>query len=210
MVTPGNVTADIGCDHAYTGIYLVQSGISPRVIAMDLRPGPLDTARENVSSEGVSDRIELRLSDGLQGLAQGEADTVLISGMGGPLILSILEKNLQKALSASELILSPQSDVEDFPEGLKKLGFTVSETRIVEEADKYYFVLRCVKDDGTEYPQDVTPHDVWLGFLEREIVNNRKILDRLKADDGEKAAVRREELYERNRRIEDEINRLRN
>ncbi len=210
MVTPGNVTADIGCDHAHTGIFLVQKGISPRVIAMDLRPGPLDKARENVASEGVSDKVVLRLSDGLDAFTPGEADTILISGMGGPLILSILERNPDKALSASELILSPQSDVEEFSEGIKKLGFSITETRIVEEADKYYFVFRAVKGDGTEYLNDVTPHDVWLGFLEKELANDRKIIGKLEADDGEKAAVRREELYERNRRIQDEINRLRN
>ena len=208
LVSPGHTVADVGCDHAHTGIYLVQAGISPRVIAMDLRPGPLEKAKENVLAEGVAEEIDLRLSDGLQALTEGETDTVLISGMGGPLILSILEKALSKARAAKELILSPQSDLEGFREGLSKLGFGVTETLIVRE-DKFYFVFKAaygVKDTAAE-PK---PAEVWLEYLTKEAEVRKRIFDKLEAGNGEKAVARRSELYDEIRRIEDEINRMRN
>ena len=86
MVSTGGVVADIGCDHGYLSIYLLESGKKDRAIAMDVRPGPLSSAEENIRLAGLSDSIELRLSDGLEKLSIGEADTVVIAGMGGPLM----------------------------------------------------------------------------------------------------------------------------
>ncbi len=220
FVTPGNTVADVGCDHAHTGIFLVQAGISPRVIAMDLRKGPLELAKENVLREGMKEKIELRLSDGLDKLAAGETDTILISGMGGPLILEILKKNIQKALAARELVLSPQSDLEGFPEGLRSLGFEIGKTGIVKEDDKFYFVFRACpiengenRSTGTECERSFPvpePAEVWTEFLEKEKEIKRRVLKKLEADNGEKASLRRGELYNDIRRIEDEINRMRN
>jgi tRNA (adenine22-N1)-methyltransferase len=73
MVTPGTVITDVGCDHGFVSVYLVQKGISPRVIAMDVRSGPLEHAREHIREYGLEDRIETRLSDGLHSLKTGEA-----------------------------------------------------------------------------------------------------------------------------------------
>ena len=210
MVTVGNTVADIGCDHAYTGIYLVSSGISPHVIAMDLRPGPLEKAKENIAAEGLEDRIEIRLSDGLDGLADNKTDTILISGMGGPLILNILKKNIRKARSADELILSPQSDLEEFPEGLKKLGFGIEEIKIVADEEKFYFVFKAAFGTDTEEGLRPEPADVWAACLKSEEAKKKLILKKLEAENGEKAAERRREIHEDIRRIEDEINRMRN
>ena len=74
MVTPGTVITDVGCDHGFVSVYLVQKGLSPRVIAMDVRSGPLERAREHIREYGLQDRIETRLSDGLHGLKTGEAN----------------------------------------------------------------------------------------------------------------------------------------
>ncbi len=216
LVTPGNRVADIGCDHAHTGIYLVQAGITSRVLAMDLRRGPLEKAEENVRGVGLGDKIELRLSDGLTALKENEADTILISGMGGPLILSILEKGIKKAEKAKELVLSPQSDLEGFEDGLNKLGFVAQLVRITEDEGKFYFVYRAVPKSGNETGQssrserEILPKDIYIRYLMKECESRRDILQKLKADDGEKAALRRTEIYNEIRRIEDEINRMRN
>ena len=218
MVTPGNSVADIGCDHAHTGIFLIQSGTSPRVLAMDLRKGPLEKAKENVTGAALSDRIDLRFSDGLKALENGETDTILISGMGGPLILSIIERDLEKAKAAKELILSPQSDLEGFEEGLKNLGFVAREVRIAEEDGKFYFVYRAVPkekdicgDDTEDLNNDlkILPADIYLKYLSKEAETKKSVLKKLGSDSGEKAAARREEIYSDIRRIEDEINRMR-
>ncbi len=219
MVTPGNSVADVGCDHAHTGIFLIQSGVSPKVIAMDLRRGPLEKAEENVKEAGLIDRIELRLSDGLQMLKEGETDTILISGMGGPLILSILEKGLEKAKASKELILSPQSDLENFEEGLVNLGFVAQAVRIEEDEGKFYFIYRavpknegCTAKDNSDDPgisPEVLPKNIYLKYLEKEKASKEAVLKKIKADSGEKAAERRNGLYNDIRRIEDEINRMR-
>lgn len=82
LIKKGSKVADIGTDHGYLPIFLVKSGITDRVIAMDVRKGPLKKAEDNTRAFCVSDQIELRLSDGLAALEKGEADTVTISGMG--------------------------------------------------------------------------------------------------------------------------------
>ena len=87
MVTKGNRLADVGCDHGYLSIWLVSEKTVPSAIAMDVRPGPLSRARENITRYGLEDYIETRLSDGLAKLEPGEGDTLVIAGMGGPLIV---------------------------------------------------------------------------------------------------------------------------
>ena len=94
MVTPGRVTADIGCDHGLVSAYLVDMGICPKVYAMDVAEGPLESAKKNTRE--FSDRIELRLSDGFEALEKGETDCAIIAGMGGHLVLSILEGGMEK------------------------------------------------------------------------------------------------------------------
>ena len=109
LIKKGSKVADIGTDHGYLPIFLVKSGITDRVIAMDVRKGPLKKAEDNTRAFCVSDQIELRLSDGLAALEKGEADTVTISGMGGRLIQSILTNGMEKLDKSTRLIVSPQS-----------------------------------------------------------------------------------------------------
>ena len=89
-VTCGGVVADIGCDHGFTSIYLIENKMADHVIAMDINKGPLERAKDHVREYNMENDIELRLSDGAKELVPGEADTLLISGMGGMLITKIL------------------------------------------------------------------------------------------------------------------------
>ena len=114
MVTPGTVITDVGCDHGFVSVYLVQKGISPRVIAMDVRSGPLEHAREHIREYGLEDRIETRLSDGLHSLKTGEAAGMICAGMGGPLMEKILTEGREQAKEFRELILQPQSEIPHF------------------------------------------------------------------------------------------------
>lgn len=92
MVRKGVVAADIGTDHAYLPSYLVLSGICPRALACDLRKGPLENAAETLEHWNIADKISLRLSDGLDELSAGEADDIIMAGMGGILIAKLLER----------------------------------------------------------------------------------------------------------------------
>ena len=110
-VTGGNRVADVGCDHAYIAIHLAENNIAPRVVAMDVNKGPLSKAMENIEIRGLEDRIETRLSDGLARLNPGEADTVVIAGMGGALMVRILTEGESALKEVKELILQPQSEI---------------------------------------------------------------------------------------------------
>ena len=83
LVTAGNRVCDVGCDHGYISIYLVQSRKAPCVLAMDVNRGPLQRASEHVKAAGLEKYITLRLSDGLLAFRKGEADTLVCAGMGG-------------------------------------------------------------------------------------------------------------------------------
>lgn len=192
MVTAGNRVCDVGCDHGFVPIYLVQQGKSPRVLAMDLREGPLRAAREHVAAYGLDGQIETRLSDGLHNYNIGEADTLICAGMGGGLMLRILAQESKKAASFQELILQPQSEIEQFRRFLRENGFRIHDEEILLEEGKFYQVIRAVpgmKEEenklckladryGPVLLQKRTP--VFLSFLEREAALYEEILENLR------------------------------
>ena len=120
FVEPGESAADVGTDHGHVPVELVRRTIVKKAVAMDVRKGPLERAEEHVEEVGLSGKIELRLSDGLAKLKAGEADTVVIAGMGGKLTCRILEQGRHVWENWSEgkerLILSPQSEQDEAPD----------------------------------------------------------------------------------------------
>ena len=146
MVTPGNRVCDVGCDHGFLSIYLVQQGISPGVIAMDVRSGPLSRCAEHVAQYGLEEYIDMRLSDGLTALQPGEADTMICAGMGGRLMQKILTEGREVAAGFKELILQPQSELMAFREFLRKQGYRTVEENMIEEEGKYYPMMRVVPE----------------------------------------------------------------
>lgn len=145
MVTVGNRVADVGCDHGFVSIYLVQNGLSPHVMAMDVRTGPLSRAEEHVKERNLSDYIEIRLSNGLAAYNLGEADTLICAGMGGRLMQRIILDAGDKINDFSELILQPQSDIPQFRRFIKSMGYEIVDEKIILEDGKYYFPMKAVK-----------------------------------------------------------------
>ncbi len=147
LVTPGQRLADVGCDHAYLPIELVRTGRIPSALAMDVKEGPLERARTHIVEAGLTDRIETRLSDGLEALGEDEADTVLLAGMGGLLICRILTDRPMPE-SVTELVLAPQSEAADVRRRIRVLGFTLVDEDMVLEDGKYYPLLKARRDHG--------------------------------------------------------------
>lgn len=142
MVTAGNRVADVGCDHGYVSIYLVQRGISPYVIAMDVNKGPLLRAKEHIEGERLTDYIELRLSDGVDALCIGEADTVICAGMGGRLIVRILEQNADITSHMKEWVLQPQSELSLVRAYIRSRGCMIADETMIYEDGKFYPVIK--------------------------------------------------------------------
>ena len=142
MVTPGMRVVDVGCDHGFVSISLVQRGISPGVLAMDVRKGPLSRAQEHIEEYGYTEYIETRLSDGLQEYREGEADCLICAGMGGRLMMRILTESREKAYQLQELILQPQSELPVFRKFLRAEGYRLLDENILCEDGKYYFMMK--------------------------------------------------------------------
>lgn len=144
MIPEGKVVADVGCDHARVAIWLVKNGIVPRVIATDLRPGPLSHADANIAYFHCEDRIETRLSDGLANLRPSEAEVILIAGMGGALTVHILSEGIERMQEAEELILQPQSERGAVRRFLLTHGFVITEEKCCVEDGKFYNSIHAV------------------------------------------------------------------
>lgn len=141
FVSEGNRTADIGTDHGFLPIYLIQSGKCPQAIAMDIRKGPLERAREHIAAAGLGGLIQTRLSDGMQALERGEADSAVITGMGGQTVIHILEEAREILPDLKELVLEPQSDTAKVRRYLREHKMEIDREALVQEAGKFYPVL---------------------------------------------------------------------
>ncbi len=146
MVTTGNRVCDVGCDHGFIPIWLAEQKISPKVLAMDVRSGPLGAAKEHIAERGLDSCIETRLSNGLHNYNVGEADTLICAGMGGGLMMRILSEEPDKAASFQEMILQPQSEIEQFRAGLREMGYRIIDEIMIEEEGKFYPMMRAEKD----------------------------------------------------------------
>lgn len=207
MVSMGNRVCDVGCDHGFVSVYLVEQGISPGVLAMDVRKGPLSAAAEHVAERGLTSCIETRLSDGLHNYKIGEADTLVCAGMGGRLMMRILSEDREKTDSFKEMVLQPQSDIESFRRFLYEQGYHIAEENMIEEDGKFYPMMRVVKAEvSQEVPDPLVCRygplllqnrsQVLLSFLKREERIYGEILEslRLQGLSDEKRQARHAEV----------------
>ena len=138
---------DVGTDHAHIPIRLLMDGMIDRSIAMDVIEGPLEKARQNIALYGANDRIELRLSDGLDAYRAGEAEGLVIAGMGGRIMSRILLREPDKTLDFEEIVLQPQADPEYVRRAVRELGLFIDREEIVLEDNKYYPVMHVVHEE---------------------------------------------------------------
>lgn len=144
MVSKGLNVADIGCDHAYLSIYLVRENIVPKAIACDINKGPIDIAKNNIEVAGLTKKIDVRLANGLAGIKPGEAQSIVIAGMGGPLIVDILSQGKDVTDKAKELILEPQSEVSKVRHYLEDNGFCIISESFICDENKFYPIIKAV------------------------------------------------------------------
>ncbi len=208
MVSPQSFAiADIGCDHAYVSIALRQRDMVHKVIAMDVRKGPLAIAKNNVMQYGLEDTITLRLSDGLEQLQPDEVDAIIIAGMGGLLMLRILEEGRlvwKETKKQPAFILQPQSDIDQVRHYLYKNDYSIDRECMLIDEGKYYTVISakpgkkeniCMPPEGWLYGMYNLEHRdaVLRDFLEKEWSTLQQIQKNLK-EVVEKAAQNEQEV----------------
>lgn len=209
FVTAGYITADIGTDHAYIPIYLIEQNISPKVFAMDINEGPLLRASDHVSAYGYEKKIILRQSDGMKALEEGEAQSIVIAGMGGGLVVKILSDSWKVTCSLKECVLQPQSEIAKVRTFLLEHGFSFVDESMVLEDGKFYPMMKVVPPSKVHPSEEWTKcqirygkllleskHPVLKLFLEKEIAVKEGLINKLKKQAGEYANQRIKELTE--------------
>ena len=162
----GAFFADIGSDHAYLPIYVCQLDPSAKGIAGELNQGPFEAAVSHVRGNQLSDRIDVRKGDGLTVIAQDPIDTVVICGMGGGLIRSILAEGKTYLTHVKRLVLQPNVDSHYLREWLVMNSFNLVTEEILKEDGHIYEIL--IADKVSERVT-LSPKDIFFGpFLRRE------------------------------------------
>ena len=164
LVRPGSRLADIGTDHAYLPVHLVQAGVCPSAIASDIGAGPLEAARRTVTERGLTSEIALRLGDGLATVTADEVEDIAIAGMGGETIAAILEAAPWVKDARLRLILQPMTRAEDLRRWLLTNGFSVIEEHLIIDGRHLYPVL------AAEYTATTCEDDLLIygGFFTAE------------------------------------------
>ena len=166
FVPQGAILLDVGSDHAYLPIELVESGRIKGAIAGEVVEGPYQSAVKNVEAYGLEEKIQVRLANGLAAFEEADQVSVItIAGMGGRLIATILEEGLDKLANVERLILQPNNREDDLRIWLQDHSFQIVAESILEEAGKFYEIL--VVEAGQ---MKLSASDVRFGpFLSKEV-----------------------------------------
>lgn len=148
LVPFGASVADIGCDHGYLSMYLASSGKCKKIIATDVNELPLQKAIYNFSVYNLNQKIDTRLGNGLAPINKKEVDTVIIAGMGGELIASIIDYAKKDNKVFSKYILQPMSRPENLRKYLCENGFKITAEHLVEEKERLYTIIE--SEEGNE------------------------------------------------------------
>ncbi len=203
FVSPCNCAADVGTDHGFVPISLALDNVISHGIAMDINEGPLSKAREHISEFDLGSVIETRNSDGLSGLKSGEADTVIITGMGGELMIRIMDGGRLLWDDVTDWILSPQSKLYEVRTFLCGNGFEICREAMIEEDSKFYTIMDVRRGKSLLFSpwemmygpcliRDKDP--VLMRYLEREHDLTSGIINDLKSTDTGRAKERIAEL----------------
>ena len=165
-LTRGGAVIDVGTDHAYLPIYLVGQEISSRALACDINRGPIESARKNIASANLADKIDTLCTDGLHGAENFAPDDILIFGMGGELIIRILSEASWVKNPAIGLVLQPMTRAHLLRRWLLENGFAIVGETITHE-DRYYQTIAARFSDKNE---EYTEEELLLGRL--NIQNN--------------------------------------
>lgn len=163
-VRNGAVVADIGTDHAYLPIYLTLEGRVSLAYASDINQGPIERANENIKKYGLENKILTKVAAGLDGIEKINPTDIVICGMGGELIVKILQNSQYIRQNGIRLVLQPMTHIKEVREYLQN-GFSTIAENVIFEDEKLYQVL-CLQYDGEFHP--LSPIECELGKINIE------------------------------------------
>ena len=203
LISDNRVVADVGTDHGYIPIYLIETGKCQRVFAMDVNEGPLLRAKEHIEEHGLAEQIQTRQSDGVQKLQVGECDCVVVAGMGGALTVKILEEGKEVFRHLKEFVLQPQSELSKVRAYLNSHEYCVVAEDMICEDGKYYPIMKviCGREEAynaieLRYGRLLlhNSNEILKEFLEKEQKIKKMILQNLERETGNHIEIRKEEL----------------
>ncbi|MCM3756979.1 tRNA (adenine(22)-N(1))-methyltransferase TrmK [Sporosarcina aquimarina] len=208
----GTVLADIGSDHAYLPCWLIQKGQISRAIAGEVVKGPFESAKRNVAKEGLTDKVTVRLANGLQAIfADDGVETVTIAGMGGALIASILDNDAEKLTGVKRIIVQPNIHAMAIRVWAVSNSWKILNESILKEDHKIYEVLVLERGNRSYTPEELLMGPILLQersavFLEKwqgELTEISRVIDVLtQSAQSEEAKVKRQQLSETKDMIE--------
>lgn len=203
LVPINTIIADIGTDHGYIPVYLIENKIAKKAIGTDISRNSLEKIIQFVKLKGLEESIDIRLGDGFEVLKPFEIDTVIIAGMGGMLIKEILDNHKSITNTITNFILQPNIASEELREYLYKNNFLICDEKLVKESDKYYEIIYAKR--GKAYLKDdiyleigeklISNQDPLLKeFIEHKIILIKNIIEKLEDKNSKRSRDRYDEL----------------
>ncbi len=203
LIPKNSIVADIGTDHGYIPLFLIENAISKKVIASDISQGSLNKTISYIKELNLINLIIPRLGDGLEIIKPYEVDTVIIAGMGGLLIKDILSKDMNLTNSITNFVLQPMVASKELREYLYNNNFRITDEDLVREDGKYYEII-LAKRGMDLVEQDIyyeigkklieKKHPLLKEFMEFKIIKESNIMNNLRDIDTEKSRERFEEI----------------
>lgn len=150
-----NMAADIGTDHGYIPIWLIKNSIADKAIAADISSGSCQKALHNITLNKLNNRIDVRCGNGLKVIDGNKEniDCIIISGMGGLLMVDVLKSNIKVFQNSSQLVLQPQRDIYEVRKYIINNGFKIIDEKFLKEKDKFYICVNAVKGKSDYYTE---------------------------------------------------------
>ncbi len=158
MIEDMESVADIGTDHGFLPVFLLENKISPKVIMTDISPSSLEKAKGNAGAYQFGGQADFRLGDGLEVIKAGEADVIVMAGMGAKLMVAMLERDREKTLSFRKYIFQPRKNSELLRRWISENGFVISEEDLVKEGAYVCEIIKAAprnNNDGKNLLEDI-------------------------------------------------------
>ena len=207
LVPAGAKVADIGTDHGFLPCYLAQSGKAELVIACDVNAQPLALAQKNITDYNAGDKVSTRLGNGLAVLKPGEVDTVTIAGMGGALMIDILDASPMVVDRLKRIVLQPNVGAEAVRIWAEKNRWQIVAEDLIRENDIFSVIIVLEQGRSDRFmsavelylgPKLLAEHHPMLGlYISEEWEKTQHILEQLAKSDSEESRKKEKQLRQK-------------